>query len=73
MNTSLDTASYAADPAHFILNWVSGPSAAGKPIDSFILYKRFASGSGNTGIPDTSWHFPNTNYRMQYLSTMKKK
>ncbi|MBR5055923.1 MAG: DUF4302 domain-containing protein [Bacteroidales bacterium] len=73
MNTSLDTASYEADPAHFILNWVAGPSAAGKPIDSFILYKRFASGTGNTGIPDTSWHFPNTNYRMQYLSTMKKK
>lgn len=73
MRSVLDQASYDADPAHFSINWVSGNSAAGKPIDSFILYQRHSSGSGNSAIQDASWYFPTTNYRMAYLSSFTKK
>ena len=73
MKSVLDQASWDADPDHFQINWVSGTSAAGKPIDSFILYQRHSSGSGNSAIQDTSWYFPTTNYRLAYLSSFKKK
>ena len=73
MKTELDKASYAADPAHFVLNWVSAANAAGKPIDSFILYARSNSGGTNSGLSDTSWHFPGTNFRLAYLSKFTKK
>lgn len=73
MKSTLDQASYDADPSHFKINWVPGPSAAGKPVDSFILYQRHSSGSGNGGLADTSWHFPETNFRLAYLSSFTKK
>lgn len=73
MKTQLDMASYEADKDHFTLNWVPGPSAAGKPVDSFILYQRHSSGSGNSGLADTSWHFPTTNFRLAYLKSFTKK
>ena len=73
MKSQLDQASYDADPAHFTINWVPGPSAAGKPVDSYILYQRHSSGTGNSGIADTSWHFPETNFRLAYLSSFTKK
>ncbi|MBO4570908.1 MAG: DUF4302 domain-containing protein [Bacteroidales bacterium] len=73
MNSELDQASYDRDPAHFTIKWVPGPSSAGKPCDSFILYQRHSSGSGNSGITDTSWHFPQTNYRLAYLKSFTKK
>ena len=72
MKSELDQASYDVDPSHFKINWVPGPSAAGKPCDSFILYQRHSSGSGNSGIVDTSWDFPGTNFRLAYLSAFTK-
>ena len=73
MKSQLDQASYDADPAHFTINWVPGPSAAGKPVDSFILYQRHSSGTGNSRIADKSWHFPTTATSMSYLKSFTKK
>ncbi len=73
MDTVLDQASYDADPAHFVLKWVEGPCVAGRPIDSFILYMRHSSGSGNKAMDVPGWLLPGNSYRMQYLNTLKKK
>lgn len=70
MRTSLDQASYAADPAHFVLNWVAGPSVAGKPINSFILYYE-KDGASAGKVTNTGW-MVNGDYRMQYLNTLTK-
>ena len=71
MKTSLDQASYDADPAHFVLNWVAGPSVAGKPISSFTLYYE-KDGASAGKVTNTAW-FINGDYRMQALETLTKK
>ncbi len=71
MRTSLDEASYTADPAHFTLNWVAGPSVAGKPINSFILYYE-KDGASNGRVTNTAWYV-NGDYRMYNLQTLTKK
>ncbi len=71
MRTQLDEASYAADPAHFVLNWAAGPSVAGKPINSFILYYE-KDGASNGRVTNTAW-LVNNDYRMYNLLTLTKK
>ena len=71
MRTQLDQASYAADPAHFVLNWVAGPSVAGKPINSFILYYE-KDGASNGKVTNTAWLI-NGDYRIYNLLTLTKK
>ena len=71
MKTSLDQASYDADPAHFVLNWEAGPSVAGKPISSFVLYYE-KDGASAGKVTNTAW-FINGDYRMQALQTLTKK
>ncbi len=71
MRTSLDQASYTADPAHFVLNWTAGPSVAGKPINSFILYYE-KDGASAGKVTNSAWLLIG-DYRMQYLNTLTKK
>ena len=71
MKTVLDQESYAADPAHFTLNWVPGPSATGKPCDSFIIYQRDKATSKGASAP-SAWYVCGTN-RIAYLKTFTKK
>ena len=71
MRTSLDTEAYATDPAHPVLNWVAGPSSAGKPINSFILYyEKDGASAGKVTNPD--WLI-NSDYRLFYLNNLTKK
>ena len=71
MRTQLDQTSYAADPAHFVLNWVAGPSVAGKPINSFILYYE-KDGASNGKVTNSAWLI-NGDYRMYNFLTLTKK
>lgn len=71
MKTVLDQASYDADPAHFTLNWVTGPCATGKPVDSFIIYMR--EGSTSRGAAPARWNIPGTTARLPYLHSITKK
>ena len=71
MKTVLDQESYAADPAHFTLNWVPGPSATGKPCDSFIIYQRDKATNKGTSVP-SAWYVGGTN-RIAYPKTFTKK
>lgn len=71
MKTVLDQASYEADPEHFTLNWVTGPCATGKPIDSFIIYMR--EGSTSKGAAPSRWNIPGTTARLPYLHSITKK
>lgn len=71
MKTVLNQASYDADPAHFTLDWVAGPSATGKPVDSFIIYMR--EGSTSKGAAPARWNIPGTTARLPYLHSITKK
>jgi len=71
MKTELDQESYDADPEHFTLNWVTGPCATGKPIDSFIIYMR--EGSTSKGAAPARWNIPGTTARLPYLHSITKK
>ena len=71
MKTVLDQASYEADPAHFTLNWVTGPCSTGKPVDSFIIYMR--EGSTSKGTAPARWNIPGTTARLPYLHSITKK
>jgi hypothetical protein len=71
MKTVLDQASYEADPAHFTLNWVTGPCSTGKPVDSFIIYMR--EGSTSKGAAPARWNIPGTTARLPYLHSITKK
>ena len=72
MKTSLDQASYDADPAHFVLNWVAGPSVAGKPISSFALYYQNPDGSSGGRLTNSAW-FINGEDRMREFEKLTKK
>lgn len=71
MKTVLNQESYDADPAHFTLDWVTGPCATGKPIDSFIIYMR--EGSTSRGAAPARWNIPGTTARLPYLHSITKK
>lgn len=73
MKTSLDLDSYEADPEHFRLDWVPGPSVAGRPVDSFILWTVTAAGSSGGAFNQSDWYFPGADYRMAYLQSITKK
>ena len=71
MKTVLNKESYEADPEHFTLDWVTGPCATGKPIDSFIIYMR--DGSTSKGAAPSRWNIPGTTARLPYLHSITKK
>ena len=71
MKTVLNKESYEADPEHFTLDWVTGPCATGKPIDSFIIYMR--EGSTSKGAAPSRWYIPGTTARLPYLHSITKK
>ena len=71
MKTVLNKESYEADPEHFTLDWVTGPCATGKPIDSFIIYMR--EGSTSKGAAPSRWNIPGTTARLPYLHSITKK
>lgn len=71
MKTVLDQASYDADPEHFKLDWVTGPCATAKPVDSFIIYMR--EGSTSKGAAPARWYIPGTTARLPYLHSITKK
>ena len=71
MKTVLNQESYNADPAHFTLDWVTGPCSTGKPVDSFIIYMR--EGSTSKGAAPARWYIPGTTARLPYLHSITKK
>ena len=71
MKTVLDQESYAADPAHFTLKLVPGPSATGKPCDSFIIYQRNNETKKGSNAP-SKWYVGGTN-KIAYPKTLTKK